>query len=287
LNNFKKEIYLCSFSSPGLEKSKIRFLRQAKEIKKYKKIKIYGYGDLDSFTKKKINYYLNQNNLKGYGYFCWKPFIIYDFIKKVPKNAIIQYMDLGFHINSNGINRLEQYIKICKQKNFINFAYKKLKNNSLKNLRQQLYKENQYTKRDLWEELELNANSKIMKTGQILGGNFFFINNNNSKKIIKKILELSMNKNLVDDTSSKSKELKTFIEHRNDQSMFSLVCKKFNTHLLSATEIEFCYKEGNKTWEHLERFPFLAKRDLKYDFINKSFMLYKKILKKFSIKKKN
>ena len=95
-----------------------------------------------------------------------------------------------------------------------------------------------------------------------------------------------MNKNLVDDTSSKSKELKTFIEHRNDQSMFSLVCKKFSTHLLSATEIEFCYKEGNKTWEHLERFPFIAKRDLKYDFINKSFMLYKKILEKFSIKKK-
>ena len=60
-----------------------------------------------------------------------------------------------------------------------------------------------------------------MKTGQILGGNFFFINNNNSKKIIKKILELSMNKNLVDDTSSKSKELKTFIEHRNDQSIIS------------------------------------------------------------------
>ena len=53
LNNFKKEIYLCSFASPGLEKSKIRFLRQAKEIKKYKKNKLYGYGDLDSFTKKK------------------------------------------------------------------------------------------------------------------------------------------------------------------------------------------------------------------------------------------
>ena len=53
-------------------------------------------------------------------------------------------------------------------------------------------------------------------------------------------------KNLIDDTSSKSKELKTFIEHRHDQSMFSLVCKKFNTHLLSATEMGFCYKHEKK-----------------------------------------
>ena len=280
--NFKKKIYLCSFSSPGLEKSNERFLREAKKIRIYKKIKIYGYDDLDLLTKKNINYHLNQNNFKGYGYYCWKPFIIYNFIKKVPRNAIIQYLDIGFHINPNGIHRLEQYIDLCKKKKFINFIYKKLKINSLKNFKQQLYFENQYTKRDLWEKLGLTPTNKIMKSGQIIGGSFFFINNYKSKKIIKNWLELSKNRNLIDDTPSKSKELKSFIEHKNDQSIFSLLCKKFNTHLLSTTELEFCCKDGKKTWKHLESFPFLAKRDLKYKFKNKSILIFSKIIKKFT-----
>ena len=281
MNNFKKkEIYLCSFSSPGLEKSKLRFLRQAKEIKKYKKIKIYGYDDLDSYTKKKINHYINQNDLKGYGYYCWKPFIIHKFLKKVPKNSIVQYLDIGFHINPNGIKILEQYIDLCKKKNFINFMYKKLKNNSLKNLKQQLLFENEYSKRDLWEKLNLTPASDIMKSGQIISGIFFFMNNYKSKKIIKNWLDLSKNMNLMDDTSSKSKELKSFIEHRHDQSVFSLLCKKFKTHSLSASEVEFCKKDGKNTWEHLKNNPFLAKRDKSYNLKDKSIIILKKVLKK-------
>ena len=48
------QIYLCSFASPDLERSKTRFINQAKEIEIYKDIKVYGYDDLDIKKKKTI-----------------------------------------------------------------------------------------------------------------------------------------------------------------------------------------------------------------------------------------
>ena len=61
--------YLCSFASPDLEKSKKRFLSQAKNIGVYKKVKVFGRqmvnleacrGDMlakSPFFRKKVHFY--------------------------------------------------------------------------------------------------------------------------------------------------------------------------------------------------------------------------------------
>ena len=275
----KKKIYLCSFSSPDLEKSRVRFLKQAKKIDIYKKIKIYNFSDLDEFTKKNIKYYLNKGNYKGYGYYCWKPYIVNDFLKRVPKNSIIQYLDIGFHINPQGIKKLKYYIKLCEKKNFINFMYKKSNFKKLKKFRQQLYYEYQFSKRDLWEKFKINENDKILRSGQILAGCFFIKKNKYTSNIINDWLKLSKIRNLIDDNKSKNIELKKFIQHRHDQSILSLLCKKNKTHTLSASELDFAYKNGKKTWEHLRDFPFLAKRDIDFGLFKKVFNKINQIIK--------
>ena len=53
--------YLCSFASPDLEKSKKRFLSQAKNIGVYKKVKVFGIDDLSVSTRKQIkNFFKNK-----------------------------------------------------------------------------------------------------------------------------------------------------------------------------------------------------------------------------------
>ena len=83
------QIYLCSFASPDLERSKIRFINQAKEIEIYKDVKVYGYNDLVINKKKQINDFLKSNKKRLFGYACWKAFIISDFLKSLPENLKI------------------------------------------------------------------------------------------------------------------------------------------------------------------------------------------------------
>ncbi len=47
-------LYLCSFASPDLKNSSIRFLDQSNKMNFYKGIKIFSWKDL-SFEKKKTN----------------------------------------------------------------------------------------------------------------------------------------------------------------------------------------------------------------------------------------
>ena len=56
--------YLCSFASPDLEKSKKRFLSQAKNIGVYKKVKVFGIDDLSVSTRKQIeNFFKNKKKI--------------------------------------------------------------------------------------------------------------------------------------------------------------------------------------------------------------------------------
>ena len=118
------QIYLCSFASPDLERSKTRFINQAKEIEIYKDIKVYGYDDLDIKKKKQLNDFFKLNKKRLFGYACWKAFVISDFLKSLPENSIIQYSDIGCHINQAGKKKLIEYINICNQNNFLVFQYR-------------------------------------------------------------------------------------------------------------------------------------------------------------------
>jgi len=279
---FRNKIYLCSFMSPGLEKYGEKFLTMARGLKIYNDIKIYTRSDLSSKIKKKIDYYINNGDLKGYGYYLWKPFIINNFAKKLPSNSVIQYLDLGFEINHNGKKKLYNYIKLCKKKKFLNFKYKHSNKKEFAKYKQQILFENQYTKRKIWTKFKLKPSHEYMKSEQILSGNFFFYNNTRSKYLLKLWEKLANKNKLIDNSVSNLKEIDVFIENRHDQSIFSLLCKKFKTYQLPACEVEFCYKKGKKTWEHLKNYPFLAKRNLKYSLkhrvINKVFYIKKKLL---------
>ena len=92
--------------------------------------------------------------------------------------------------------------------------------------------------------------------------------------------------NLIDDTPSKSKNLKGFIEHRHDQAVFSILCKINSVDTLSAYEYWYPSKsKGKPDWSILKDYPIHAKRDLDYGVIKNTqkltIRLGKKILKAF------
>ena len=269
-------IFLCSFASPDLFISKRRFLNQAKSMNFYKSIKVYGFNNLLKETKIKINKYLLLNERRGYGFWIWKPEIILNALMSIPDDSILQYSDLGCHINSAGLERLKEYQSICSKKNMITFQYFEPENKK-SNLIYADYLEYKYTKSDLMNFFNLNYESIHMNSPQIISGTFFIKKNKENIELIKCWLKIFNNMSLIDNSISVTKNHKEFIEHRHDQSALSLLCKLNNIFSLSAYDhCEWALDENGRNWSHLTAAPVQARRNLKYI----SFYALKKNMKK-------
>ena len=113
--NNNKEIYLCSFASPDLYRSVKRFKNQAENMGLYKEIKVYEFNDLNLKKKNQIENFKKEKLNRLFGYACWKPDIILNYLNLIPDDAILQYSDIGCHLNPNGFDRLNEYIRLTKK----------------------------------------------------------------------------------------------------------------------------------------------------------------------------
>ena len=277
--------YLCSFASPDLEKSKKRFLSQAKNIGVYKKVKVFGMDDLSVSTRKQIENFFKNKKKRLFGYGCWKAEIIKNFLKKVPNNSIVQYTDVGCHLNKNGLKRLKQYFNLCNKKGILTFQYKLPRQKKLKpfkNMKFQRYLEHEYTKMDLYKYLIKKNKTKIFNSEQIMSGIIFFKKNKFSIDLLNIWEKILKKDNLIDDSKSFLSNHKKFVEHRHDQSAFSLICKKKRVYSISSAECEWAEKKNKRIWLHLKNFPIHARRDKKYNifkrFINRQTKNFRRLI---------
>ena len=277
------DLYLCSFASPDLKISKSRFVNQAHKIEIYKEIKIYSFNDLSDQKKLQITEMMKVKK-RLFGYASWKAEIIFDYLNKIPKDSILQYSDIGCHLNKDGIERLKHYEQVADKKNILAFQYSKPNFNYKKKIKYQIYIEAEYTKNDLFEYLDISKNSDIRKSEQIWSGSMFLKNNEITKNFLKKWIEVCKIDNLIDDTPSKTKNIDSFIEHRHDQSAFSILGKLNEIYLLSASECEWAEDENGRYWKHLEHYPILAKRDKKLNLFKRFFLRQLKNFKRLITK---
>lgn len=276
-------LFLCSFASPDLNNSVKRFVKQSKEISLYKEVKVYGWEDLTLNKKKQIDLFFEKKNKRLFGYASWKPEIILQNLSLIPDNSILQYSDIGCHLLKNGSNKLRDYLKIVNETDILAFQYKQPDFTIDTKLKYQIYYENQYTKEDLFEYFHLDKDSPIRFSEQIWSGTMFFKKNIKTKKLLMKWAEVCNLSNLIDDSPSKKKNDKKFIEHRHDQSVFSILCKLNDVFCLSASECEWAENHNGRYWEHLNNHPILAKRDKKLNILKRFFSRQLKNLKRLKI----
>jgi len=273
-------LYLCSFASQDLKVSTSRFIKQSQEMEFYKDIKVFGWNELSSNKKKQIEIFFKKNNKRLFGYACWKPEIILKYMDTVPKESIIQYSDIGCHLNKNGKERLKEYANLASKHNILAFKYIKPNLKTEKKLKFQIYFENEYTKNDMFEYFEIPKNSSIRNSEQVWSGTMFIKNNKETKEFLKKWLNVCNLSNLIDDSLSIKKDCQEFVEHRHDQSAFSILCKLNNVFCLSASECEWAEDEKGRFWDHLKDYPILAKRDKKLNFLKRFFFRQLKNIKR-------
>ena len=281
------KIYLSTFYSTDLKRSANRFEKQAKNMQIYDKIFMFTEKDLNEDFKKYVNSLLKLGKKKGYGYWVWQTFFHKKILSQINEGDIYHWCDVGCHFNLNGKPRLKEYIKILEKEptGFLGFQYKDLEPKNIKNnLVYPNYLENQYTKSDLFRYFKLKENNLIIKSPQVWGGSFFVRKCLKSMEMMNEHYQITRNRfDLIDDDEEKflEKPIPEFIQHRHSQSVLSIIVKKAGSTLLSAYESEWAIdKNGNRTYEHLNDFPIIAKRDKKRNILNRFFERQKKNIRR-------
>lgn len=261
--------YFLTFASSDLKKSLTRITKEANDLNIYDSILSYTEIDLEPNFKNFFYKYLKYG-IRGFGYWSWKPQIIFQVLDKMDEGDILQYSDVGCHLNKNGLNRLFQYFELTKKtENGILAFQNKLPEYPLKyDGREMLnYLEYEWVKGDLIDYFNIRNNANIIHTPTI-GATVIFIRKcEKSVQIINEWLNIiKYDFHFIDDTKSKSPNIDGFIEHRHDQSIFSILCKLNNIETLSAYEYYYPSKTNRNIpdWSMLSNFPIWAKRDKKY-----------------------
>lgn len=113
-NISKNNIYICSFANIYLIPALKRFYNQASDMNIFTDIFLYNEfnfsKDFNDTFKHKLNY-----NVRGFGYWCWKPYIILESLKKIEYNDILFYADIGCHFNKKYIEKMKSYIEDVKK----------------------------------------------------------------------------------------------------------------------------------------------------------------------------
>ncbi len=274
----KKKIILFAFASNDLIRSAERLLSQASDSNFYDEINIITSNKIDETLKSKIKK-LSVGKKRGFGYWIWKPYLIKKIFDKIDYGDIINYVDVGCHIIKKNSFRFNQYLDFIKQdENWIlPFQYHKKLNHNIENISFPDRDERKYTKGDLLEYFDFYNSTEVTHSPQFWAGCFFIKKTDTSIKFLDEWLSIfDKNFKLIDDSPSIKKNLVGFEENRHDQSVYSLLCKKYKLKSFSAYECEWGYLNNERTWQHNKDCPILAKRDLKYSIFTRFLKRQKK-----------
>tara|TARA_Y100000816_G_scaffold292431_1_gene287647 strand:+ start:3259 stop:4125 length:867 start_codon:yes stop_codon:yes gene_type:complete len=281
-----RKIILFAFASKDLSNSASRLKKQAEVTNYYDEIKILSPDDFDQKMQEKFKEITHSRKNRGYGYWFWKPFFLKFIMSEINENDIIHYVDIGCHIQNKN-TRFYEYLDFLIENNewILSFQYFCDKNQLLKDISFSKREEYKYTKADLFDHFNFLGDKNISHSPQFWAGSFFLKKHTISNNFLNEWIDIFEKKmNLIDDSASNVKNYDGFIENRHDQSVFSLLCKKYNVRSMSAYECEWGEKNNQRTWEHNLNNPILAKRDLKYNifrrFINRQIKTFKRYKKK-------
>jgi hypothetical protein len=166
---------------------------------------------------------------RGYGYWLWKPYIIKKTMETMMDGDILLYLDCGCELNINKKNELLNSVNIVKEDKIMATPTR-------------CENDREWNKMDLIEKMNMNHS---LDTRQRQAGAILFLVCNETRTLVNEWYELGCDYHNIDDTPSIKSNFPNFVEHRHDQSIFSLLTKKYN--LYSNTNLKGMYYIRNST----------------------------------------
>jgi len=204
------EVVLINYANNLFKKSQKINSETGKHYGSFNKIISYHPNDIDSDFKTKNKKILKQK--RGNGYWLWKPYFIKKTLESLNWGDFLFYCDSGSYF----INPITDLILLSlkKEQDIIPFESSHI--------------EGEWTKRDAFILMDCDE-VKFHNTNQRLGGFILIKKTPLSIKFVENWLDFAQDERILTDMDNKSgiENFPDFKEHRHDQSIFSLLTKKY------------------------------------------------------------
>lgn len=152
-------------------------------------------------------------NHRGHGYWLWKPYMISSIVKNLNDDDIVLYLDAGCEIQQKNTAVIQEELNKLKTECLICTGARQI--------------EKMWNKMDLIEYMNMK-NTEHVETEQHQSGLILFRVCPETRRLVKEWYETACNYHFIDDTPSVSANFECFREHRHDQSVLSLLIKKYD-----------------------------------------------------------
>ena len=214
--------YFINYASGGFFNSQNQGLQSASEFG----FESIGYTDTDIDDDFKSKYSNILNSKRGCGYWIWKPYIILDMFNKMSDDDYLIYMDSGAKL----VKDPSEFMEMIDEKGILAFSM--------------LHKQYKWTKGDCFYYINKENKESFKDENQLQGTYIFFRKCDYSVSFVKKWLEYCTMDGLITDEPNKSMDnFGGFIDHRHDQSIFSLL--SYNEGIKFIPQIDqYCVEHG-------------------------------------------
>lgn len=180
--------------------------RIGREAKPYvDKVITYRKGDLGSeFVEKYKKHFAHS---RGAGYWIWKPKIIQLTLQKMDENDELLYLDTGCEIRADP----KPLFELLKEQDIVTFEIDHI--------------DRKWCKRDLFNAMQADQ-PEILESPQRCTTYILLRKNAKTIAIIDEWAKWAANLHLIDDSPSEQPNYWDFVEHRHDQSIWSILTKQ-------------------------------------------------------------
>lgn len=265
-----KQRYFLSFADSRMTKALQRIAAQAKKMNTFDKIYVWNETNLDEDFKNKWKHILSKD-VRGFGYWIWKPYSILKVLDSMPEGSTLLYADAGSHLNVRGKKRLEKYYNSLAEDKLGIKAF------PINLLDSPSCLEKKWTKGDVFDHFACRDCEHVYNTAQYEAHTIFIRKCDASVNLIKEWYKTyEENLSLVDDSESKSANFPEFEKGLHDQSIFSILFK-IRGGIGFDKEDTLPYVRSNPIWALRDRqcnIP-LRRRINKFLRFNKMYLIFK------------
>lgn len=265
------EAHFVTFADRRYQISIKRICRQAKEMEVFASVLGASEFHLNSAFRHKFADQLNPS-VRGFGYWVWKPQVILQRLEQIPDGDFLVYADAGCHLNPSGRNRLMDYFALASHG--IGLVVFEL------SPEQTIRK---WTKADLLDWFGVAVDSEFTLQSQVAAGILVMRNSLEIRSLFASWIRVyEEDWSLVDDTPSRLPNHVSFVEHRHDQSILTLLVRTRDVSILRDSEhYPPTHPSGSLDWSLLDRYPVHARRDLQRKKWRSPFRKWKKKARKW------
>ena len=271
---FQKDMDMCepkvrrlictTFASKSMHLASARLERQAASMALFDSFKPYDETMLDSDFQFRFRSKL-RDNIRGFGYWCWKPQVALQALAQMRDGDVLMYVDAGCHLNPRGRQRLEEYAaQLTPEAPILAFKYNGASKDTILQAREVPdWNNGAWTKEDLFLALGVEPDSPVRSDQTYHATTFMLLNGPTARQFLMDWIDVfDKDWAMIDDTPSQAANAPSFQEHRHDQSIFSILCSRYQVIDIDAREI-ICWGTDQKTfdWDVLSNYPVHARRD--------------------------